>query len=81
MAKGTGDASLTSPRGHQEGAALAPTKLAITIEETGDMLSMSTRAVRRLIALKELEVIRFGRSVRVTTASITALFERGGTAR
>jgi excisionase family DNA binding protein len=44
-----------------------------TIDETADILSVSTRTVRRLIDSGALPVHRFGRSVRVSDPDISLL--------
>ena len=44
-----------------------------TIDETADILSVSTRTVRRLIDSGALPVHRFGRSVRVSDPDIALL--------
>lgn len=44
-----------------------------TIDETADILSVSTRTVRRLIDSGALPVHRFGRSVRVSDPDIAHL--------
>src|SRR5215475_3409293 len=44
-----------------------------TIDETAEILNVSSRTVRRLIASGALPVHRFGRSVRVSDADIAQL--------
>jgi excisionase family DNA binding protein len=44
-----------------------------TIDETAEILNVSSRTVRRLIASDALPVHRFGRSVRVSDADIAQL--------
>ncbi len=45
----------------------------MTVEEAADLLQLSSRQLRRLIASDRLEVKRVGRSVRVTPEAIGAL--------
>ncbi|MCC6677934.1 MAG: helix-turn-helix domain-containing protein [Phycisphaerales bacterium] len=50
----------------------------LTIRQAGHDLSCSTRTVARLMTLGELARVKLGRSVRITSASVDALIERGG---
>lgn len=51
-------------------------RLAVDVNETGRMLSLSPKTVRRLIARGELNGIRLGRFVRVTVREIHAFLAR-----
>jgi excisionase family DNA binding protein len=44
-----------------------------TIDETAELLSVSSRTVRRLVASGALQVHRFGRLVRIAEADIAVL--------
>lgn len=50
--------------------ALAPL---LTVPEVADLLRLSVRQVRRMVASGELPVLRFGRSVRVSREQVEAL--------
>jgi excisionase family DNA binding protein len=52
------------------------TKLLYTRTEVSSMLSLSPRSVDYLIAAGNLKVIRIGRSVRITLASLNEFVER-----
>lgn len=52
--------------------------LTVTIRAAALRLSISQMTVRRLMASGALERIRFGRSVRITAASVTDLVAKGG---
>ena len=45
----------------------------MTVEEAAEILHLSIRQLRRLIAEGRLEVIRLGRSVRITPEAVVAL--------
>jgi|tagenome__1003787_1003787.scaffolds.fasta_scaffold20313608_2 excisionase family DNA binding protein len=47
----------------------------LTVEETAELLQLSIRHVRRLIADGRLEVKRIGRATRVTPEGIAALLD------
>ena len=55
--------------------------LTVTIRAAALRLSISQMTVRRLMASVALERIRFGRSVRVTAASVIELVAKGGDRR
>ena len=55
--------------------------LTVTIRAAALRLSISQMTVRRLMASGALERIRFGRSVRVTAASVIELVAKGGDRR
>jgi excisionase family DNA binding protein len=61
-----------------QAAALFET-LAVRDTRAAGLLGISRRSVWRLISRKDLDVVRIGRSVRITTESLTALLRRGGT--
>jgi excisionase family DNA binding protein len=46
-----------------------------TIDETAEMINVSSRTVRRLIDSGKLPVHRFGRSVRISDVDIAHLIE------
>lgn len=50
----------------------------LTIAETVSELNVSRRTVWRLIAAKDLAIVRLGRAVRITAVSIDKLIEKGG---
>ena len=54
-------------------------KLLLSIPETAHDLCVSERTVWRLIAAGQLARVKCGRSIRITSASIRAFVERGGT--
>ena len=58
-----------------------PTRLALTIGETSAALAVSPRTVRRLIAAGELEPLRIGRAVRISTADLARWITANSTAR
>lgn len=47
--------------------------LLLTVEEAAHLLNMSTRTVRRLIDVGELQVVRLNRSVRVTRSPVESM--------
>jgi excisionase family DNA binding protein len=49
----------------------------LTVRQAAEILSFSTRHVRRLIVQGELIAHRFGRSIRITAASLDAYVARG----
>ena len=49
----------------------------LTASEVADILHVSLRTVRRLIASHELETVRIGRSVRVEDSTLQAFIARG----
>ena len=51
---------------------------AASVPNTAIQTGFSTRSIWRLIALRELDVVRCGRAVRVTQASIDRFIARGG---
>ena len=51
------------------------TKLAYTTAEAGELLSVSSRTVRRLVNSGELPVCRIGRAVRILHTSLTEFIE------
>lgn len=51
-------------------------KLAYTVEEAAELLSLSRANVYRLLDLKELDSVRIGRSRRVTAAQLEAFLRR-----
>jgi excisionase family DNA binding protein len=53
----------------------------LTVSDTATALCVSERTVWRLIGLGELSVVKIGRAVRVTRASVEAFLARGGTQR
>jgi excisionase family DNA binding protein len=50
----------------------------LTVATVARELSISARSVWRLIGLGELQVVRIGRSVRVTRTSLADFIARGG---
>lgn len=50
-----------------------------TVRRTAEVLCVSVRMVQRLIEDDQLKVVRIGRCVRVTTASIGEFLAKGGT--
>lgn len=50
----------------------------VTVSGAGRLLSISERSVWRLIQKGELDVVRLGRSVRVSAQAIEKLIRRGG---
>lgn len=48
----------------------------LTTSEVADLLHVSLRTVRRLIASNELEAVRIGRCVRVQDSVLQAFIER-----
>lgn len=47
----------------------------LTVQEVANELRVSQRTVRRLISRGQLQVVRIGRSVRITTAAVEAMLE------
>lgn len=58
-----------------------PTEPLLSVEETAAILRLSTRHLRRLIARRELPVVRIGRAVRVQPADLRALLQSNGQKR
>lgn len=58
----------------------APSHRLLKVREAADDMSVSTRTVRRLVRLHELDAVRLGRCVRIKAESIDALLARGGAA-
>jgi excisionase family DNA binding protein len=50
----------------------------LTVPQAARDLTISVRTLWRLIAARDIESIRIGRSVRLTRASIAAFVGRGG---
>ncbi len=50
----------------------------LTVQEVAAQLRVSQRTVRRLISRGQLQVVRIGRSVRITPAAIEAMLEANG---
>ena len=48
----------------------------LSAEEVADLLSLSVRTVRRMIASGEIPIVRIGRSVRIRRVDIEALIGR-----
>jgi excisionase family DNA binding protein len=46
----------------------------LTVNDVADALQLSTRTVRRMIAAKQIPIIRLGRSVRVHPSVISQLY-------
>jgi excisionase family DNA binding protein len=55
------------------------TKRLHRVPEVAGMLSVSQKMIWKMIASRELEVVRIGRAVRITEESVNALIERGTT--
>ena len=72
---GDGRALLECHAGCETGAIVAALG-----QNMAELLSLSERAIWRLIARRELKVVRFGRATRVRMDSIEAIVERGGAA-
>jgi excisionase family DNA binding protein len=64
-------------RNHSDGDQHPP-KLA-RVPEAAHEMAVSTRTIWRLIAQRELEAVRVGRSVRVVRASIDRFVAKGST--
>lgn len=47
----------------------------LTVQEVAAQLRVSERTVRRLISRGQLQVVRIGRSVRITPAALVAMIE------
>jgi excisionase family DNA binding protein len=52
----------------------------LRVPEVAKTLAISVRSVWRLITLEELGVVRIGKAVRITGASLDAFIAKGGTA-
>jgi len=52
-------------------------KRLLTVEEVADLLRLSTRQVRRLIADGRLQAVHLGRAVRVEPGALARLIEDG----
>ena len=46
----------------------------LTVKDVAEALQLSTRTVRRMIAAKQIPIIRLGRSVRVHPSAIPNLY-------
>jgi len=46
----------------------------LTVKDVAEALQLSTRTVRRMIAAKQIPIIRLGRSVRVHPSAISNLY-------
>lgn len=57
--------------------AVVPARL-LRVPEAAAALAVSNRSVWRLIALGKLDVVRLGRSVRITADSVDSLIAAGG---
>jgi excisionase family DNA binding protein len=53
----------------------------VRVKDTARELTVSVRMTWRLIEEGQLQVVRFGRAVRVTRSSIDEFLARGGTQR
>ena len=62
----------TLPPGGPTSAAPALAPL-LTIPEVADLLRLSVRQVRRMVATGDLPVLRFGRSVRVSREAVEVM--------
>jgi excisionase family DNA binding protein len=49
----------------------------LTVKDVAEVLQLSTRTVRRMIAAKQIPIIRLGRSVRVHPSAISDLYSDG----
>ncbi len=49
----------------------------MTVPEVADRLNTSERYVRRLIDERRIEFIRIGRKIRISSATVDELIERG----
>lgn len=49
----------------------------MTVPEVADRLNTSERYVRRLIDERRIEFIRIGRKIRISSATVDQLIERG----
>ncbi len=56
----------------------SPAASYLTIQEVAARLRVSQRTVRRLISHGQLQVVRIGRSVRITPAAIGSMLEANG---
>jgi excisionase family DNA binding protein len=52
-----------------------PTASHLTVQEVAAQLRVSERTVRRLISRGQLQVVRIGRSVRITPAAVGSMLE------
>jgi excisionase family DNA binding protein len=48
----------------------------LTVKDVAEALQLSTRTVRRMIASKQIPIIRLGRSVRVHPSAIYDLYNK-----
>lgn len=55
-----------------------PESLLLAVDEAAEILTCSIRSVWRLIGEGHLSVVRIGRSVRVTRASVMSFIDHGG---
>jgi excisionase family DNA binding protein len=53
----------------------------LTVAEVAELLRLSVRSVRRLIAEKQLRVVRVGRSVRVRPEDLKSFLDTSGQER
>jgi excisionase family DNA binding protein len=55
------------------------TKRLYRVPEVAEMLSVSSKLIWKMVAMRELEVVRLGRAVRVAAVSVDALLLKGTT--
>jgi len=48
----------------------------MTVKEVAELLQLSNRQIRRLIATHQLEAINVGRSVRISPEALASLFDQ-----
>jgi excisionase family DNA binding protein len=60
-------------RSSQNPGALVPRVGLLTVADVAELLQLSSRTIRRLIADRKLAVVRIGRAVRVRAEAVEAL--------
>jgi excisionase family DNA binding protein len=55
------------------------TKKLYRVPEVADMLSVSSKLIWKMVAMRELEVVRLGRAVRISAHSVDDCLARGTT--
>jgi excisionase family DNA binding protein len=58
---------------------MAQAKKLYRVQETAEALSVSEKLIWKKIALREIDVVRIGRSVRIPAEAIDRLIEEGTT--